>query len=120
MDTEDFTSPTLDQTSAGNDEGARADFRTGGEVETQGGWVEDKKEGRGGWGEAGEVGMAYYRAKTMLSVPSGGAQTHLISPTATKSFRLFLLKNCIYSLKNSLFSLLFNFITGVCNHRADR
>lgn len=43
-----FTSPTLDQTSAGNDEGARADFRTGGEVETQGGRVEDKEEGRGG------------------------------------------------------------------------
>lgn len=33
MDTEDFTSPTLDQTLAGNDEGARADFRTEGEMQ---------------------------------------------------------------------------------------
>lgn len=32
MDTEDFTSPTLDQTLAGNDECARADFRTDGET----------------------------------------------------------------------------------------
>lgn len=32
MDTEDFTSPTLDQTLAGNDEGTRLDFRTGGEM----------------------------------------------------------------------------------------
>lgn len=38
MDTEDFISPNsplLDQTSAGNDEGAGADFRTEGELKTQ-------------------------------------------------------------------------------------
>lgn len=38
-------SPLLDQTSAGNDEGAGADFRTGGEVKREG------MEGNdGGWG----------------------------------------------------------------------
>lgn len=62
--------PLLDQTLAGNDEGVGADFRTEGEVKTR----------RGGSGEmTGQIRrtrMAYYRAKTMISVPSG-AQTHL-------------------------------------------
>lgn len=60
--------PLLDQTSAGNDEGAGADFRTEGEVKTQGGYEGANKRNK--------VRMAYYRAKTMLTVPSG-AQTHL-------------------------------------------
>lgn len=46
--------------------------------------------------EGNKVRMAYYRAKTVLTVPNG-EQTHFSSPTATKSFRLFLLCGCIHS-----------------------
>lgn len=63
--------PLLDRTSAGNDEGAGVDFRTEGEVKTRGGY-----EGDGVANKRDKVRMAYYRAKTMLTVPSG-AQTHL-------------------------------------------
>lgn len=72
METEDsLLIPLLGQTSAGNDEGAGADFRTEGEVKTRTGFW-----GNDGTNQREKVRMAYYRAKTMLTVPSG-AQTHL-------------------------------------------
>lgn len=73
MDTEDFTppnSPRLTKRLVGNDEGAGTDFTTEGEVKTRRGHGGNEKT------DEDKVRMTYYRAQTMLTVPSG-AQTHL-------------------------------------------
>lgn len=75
------------------------DFRTEGEVRTQRGY------GGNDGTKMDKVRMVYYRAKTVLTVPSGAKKktqnTPLFSPTATKSLILFLLFSCNHSVELS-------------------